>query len=182
MGKRQALWAGRMSCSVLNGFGVSMTGSLGVRNARLAQIVPVFRPMSPSTRHHEPLFHLYRLNRCNTTAFRPWIRAVNLGEEPRTTRPSVEFSGQRNWPCLLGATTENDRFFGIHRVRHRLAAPPGAVTLGLNCRRDRSRERHLTPVRGRWAAKHTRSIHRRSATSLSRFAVAQIEFADGLTR
>nr|WP_245242776.1 IS630 family transposase [Natronococcus sp. JC468] len=31
---------------------------------------------------------------------------------PRGTRPSVEFSGQRDWTCLLGAITEDgDRFF-----------------------------------------------------------------------
>jgi hypothetical protein len=39
------------------------------------------------------LFHVYRmskvyrLNRRNTTAFRPWIRAVNLGENPRLIPP-----------------------------------------------------------------------------------------------
>jgi hypothetical protein len=31
---------------------------------------------------------------------------------PRGTRPSVELSGQRDWTCLLGVTTEDgDRFF-----------------------------------------------------------------------
>jgi len=32
----------------------------------------------------------YRLSRRNTTAFRPWIRAVNVGENPRST-PPLEF-------------------------------------------------------------------------------------------
>jgi hypothetical protein len=31
---------------------------------------------------------------------------------PRGTWPSVELSGQREWTCLLGATTgDDDRFF-----------------------------------------------------------------------
>ncbi len=32
--------------------------------------------------------------------------------KPRGTRPSIEFSGQRDWTCLLGAITEDsERFF-----------------------------------------------------------------------